>query len=157
MYLEGKFERLYDGTINEYYDFIFAGGALSDWIKKEKILTEKQFEEEFINDFYFSIFHSLYNNAKHFFLEDRDQEYYVVLDGELIGETNEQGEVIISHDTIIYNDNNHYLVDKVLGESGGIKLFCRVKCKNTGEEQNIYLYEICRQVHDGYKKILSNN
>lgn len=77
----------------------------------------------------------------------------MILDGEIIGETNEQGEVIISHDTIIFDD--HYLVDKVLGESGGSKLFCRVKCKNTGEKQNIYLYEICRQVHNGYKEILA--
>lgn len=67
LYLEGKFEQLYNGTIKEYYDYIFAGGALRDWIKKEKILTKKQFEDMFFNDFYFSVFHSLYNNAKHFF------------------------------------------------------------------------------------------
>lgn len=153
LYLEEKFERLSNGTIREYYDFIFAGGALRDWIKREKILTKKQFEDKFFNNFYFSIFHSLYNNAKHFFLEDKGQEYYVVLDGEIIGETNEQGEVIISNNTIIFGD--HYLVDRVFGESGGSKLFCRVKCKNTGEEKNIYLYEICRQVYNGYKEMIA--
>ena len=140
-------------NINDYYDFIFSTGALRDWIEKENKLDFKDMKRLFYNDKYFSIFQSIYNNSKHYELEIEEKyiTYYVELDGELINGEIIDGKLYLDDNTLLENDK--YLVDKVTGEYGELYLFCCVKDKN-GNEENIFLFEICKNVINSYKNIL---
>ena len=82
-YAKKKFEKLKAATcINDYYDFIFAAGAVGNWLiyesKKlgnEKLkdkLVQKQKEE------IYQIFNSIYNNTKHYELKEKYYKHYEV-------------------------------------------------------------------------------
>jgi hypothetical protein len=150
-----KFNKLKESDdINDYYDFIFSTGALWNWIIKEKKVDSSDMTRLFYKDKYISIFQSIYNNCKHYELEMEDKfiNYYVEIDGELIKGKILNGELFLYDDTKLEDDK--YLVDKVSGEYGILYLFCRIKDKY-GNEENMFLFEICKNVITSYRKIMS--
>ena len=154
-----KFKKLKDSIdINDYYDFIFSAGALRDWIKTEQNLSDSDMERLFYNNKYMSIFQSIYNNSKHFVfgVKTRTQEeninYYVELDGELVKSKIIDEKPYLCNDTLLEDDK--YLVGEVAGEYGELYLFCRIKDRNDNTE-NIFLYEICKNVLNSYGEIMS--
>lgn len=147
-----KFDDLVGADIEQYYDFIFSAGALRDWISKEFNMCDKEFKDVFLNDKYFSIFHSIYNNTKHYTLTDSKQKYYIVLDGKSIGKANENGEIILQDDTILFDEG--YLMDKIFGDDGDNNIFCSITNSDKTYTENIYLFEICKQVYKKYNCLI---
>ncbi|SHJ29810.1 hypothetical protein SAMN05444280_115102 [Tangfeifania diversioriginum] len=151
-----KFKKLKNSNdINDYYDFIFSTGALRDWLKVEQNLDSKDMSRLFYQNKYMCIFHSLYNNSKHYVLKMNEKyiNYYVEVDGELAKGEIIDGKLYLTNDTILYDDN--YLVDEVSGEHGELFLFCGIKDKH-GNSENIFLYEICKKVICLYNNIIKN-
>lgn len=119
-----------DSDIIKYYSFIFSAGSLRDWIKNEFNLSGFEFTNSFLADKDFSIFHSIYNNSKHFKLTSA-KEYYVTLDAK-----------------------SQLQADDCSGDHGSCSFFCTVKEASTGQEEEIFLYEICKRVYHKYQVIL---
>ncbi len=137
-----------------YYDFIFAAGALRDWIINEFHLTSSQIAKYFFEDKYFNILQSIYNNTKHYELDTGKRKYDVLLDGKSLFNADENGDCYWD-DNAIWDDEALW-ADRIEGESGNFNYICTVVENKTDNIESIYLFEICKQVYYNYKSIITN-
>lgn len=156
-----KFEKLTHHDVDSdmfelYYDFIFAAGALRDWIIHEFNFTTSQKEKYFFEDKYFNILRSIYNNTKHYELDAGKRKYEVLFDvlsdSKSLFPTDELGNCIWD-DTIVW-DNDASWDEKIMGESGNFNYRCTIIDYATKNTECIYIFEICKQVYRNYQSII---
>ncbi len=138
--------------IDDYYDLILCAGAVRDWLKNEFSIESTQIQKIFDNDKIYSTFHSIYNNSKHFYLTSSKGNFYVKLDAETT--KIESGNSIISLDTPISLNTYIFIDSEVYGETGNLNYFCTIKNKKTGEEENWFIYEICKYCYEKLDKLI---
>lgn len=140
--------------INCYYNFIFATGALKDQLKNEEPDSYGDESSWFWSNKYCSIFHTIYNNAKHYILtESKTIQYklYVIKDGtSSSNKTNSKNDVLWDDNQIW--DDEAYWIENIKGDPGGSSFFVTIQ-NNTGEKETYFLYEICKQVYCFYKDL----
>ena len=141
-----------DDPFREYYDFIFSAGALRDWIINEFQFDLDKIKENFWDNKYFTILHSIYNNSKHYTLEKGKRNFDIKIEGHSLMPTDENGNCIWDDDTI-WDDSASWF-DTINGESGGTNYVCVISERGTKNEEPIFLYEICKQAYEQYTKLL---
>jgi len=148
-----KFVKLKEAQgIDDYYDFIISAGVVRDWLINEFEINKAERKEIFDNDKMYSVFHSIYNNSKHFHLTDAGN-FYVILDGKTTP-IDDDGNSAITLDTPITLDTHIFLSTKISGEPGKLNYFCTIKNKETGEEEYWFIYEICKCVYEKFEGLI---
>jgi hypothetical protein len=150
-----KYQNLYNSqNITDYYDFILCAGGLRDWIRQEFSYDPQKMKQVFYNSEEFSIFHSIYNNMKHYKFKGDPTiiTRFAVFDGKPISSKFDTDGNSIWNDDDNWDDNAIW-VDNVIGEQATLSYI--VVTTNNGEDKKIYwLYEICKFAYNHYKTIL---
>ena len=94
----------------------------------------------------------IYNNTKHYELEKGRRTVYVIENQKSLMPTDGKGNAIWTDDFIFYDDA--LWIDKCDGESDKLLLCCKIRNEDTGIENFIMLYEICKQIFDLYEKLI---
>lgn len=132
--------------IDDYYNFVLSAGVVRDWLRNEFNIEKEDAKKIFDHDKMYSVFHSIYNNSKHFHLTDAG-DFYVILDGKTTS-ISEEGNSVITLDTPVTLDTHIFINTNISGETGKLYYFCTIKNKETGEEEHWFIYEICKYVYE---------
>lgn len=131
-------------TIDHYYDFIFATGAVGYWLSKEK-------NEPYTKDY--QLFKSIYNNSKHYKLDDRGKYSEHVVGNYHLNDSVDENDNVLWNDDRVWNDDEPLIENEkdIIGENGATRFYCKTHDKETNTDGFIFLYEVCMRIFNFYE------